>query len=220
MLPWPLFQNPPNGSRNSREVPVGTIVNWSSPAVPPGWLPCNGQTFNATNFPELASTLGSNIIPNIQTDIGAGNAPILYNIPHGGTQQAPANTNTLVMSGTVNSVTVPAGRYMLQATLDASGITANLRVLAILAPAAGVTTIGQFSNAVEGGAIGNSPMITNAGFVPPMFYTVENNNTTVSPRLLVGNPNNSNQTFWAFASRLVRIGGHGQSLRGAIIRAI
>jgi microcystin-dependent protein len=49
----PIGQPPAGG-------PVGTIAMWSVAATPDGWLECNGQTFDATAYPELFVALGGN----------------------------------------------------------------------------------------------------------------------------------------------------------------
>ena len=49
-------------------VPVGTIISYGGNAsvFPPGWLPCNGSTFNQMQYPELYVALGnSNTVPNL-----------------------------------------------------------------------------------------------------------------------------------------------------------
>lgn len=55
--------------------PIGTIVPIiASPTSPPtGWLCCNGQHFDPSLYPDLASHLGSNTLPDLQgrTIIGA-----------------------------------------------------------------------------------------------------------------------------------------------------
>lgn len=50
-------------------VPVGTVVsNIFSPSdLPPGWLPCDGSTFDATQYPTLYQMLGhSNVVPDLR----------------------------------------------------------------------------------------------------------------------------------------------------------
>jgi hypothetical protein len=49
-------------------VPVGTIISYggNANAFPPGWLPCNGSTFNQDQYPDLYTALGnSNVVPNL-----------------------------------------------------------------------------------------------------------------------------------------------------------
>jgi microcystin-dependent protein len=50
-------------------VPIGTVVpnifNQSDP--PPGWLPCDGSTFDSTKYPTLYQMLGnSNVLPDLR----------------------------------------------------------------------------------------------------------------------------------------------------------
>jgi microcystin-dependent protein len=50
-------------------VPVGTVVsNIFSPSdLPPGWLPCDGSTFNADHYPLLFQKLGNkNVLPDLR----------------------------------------------------------------------------------------------------------------------------------------------------------
>jgi hypothetical protein len=49
-------------------VPVGTVISYvgNSTSLPPGWLPCNGSTFNQEQYPDLYVTLGnSNTLPDL-----------------------------------------------------------------------------------------------------------------------------------------------------------
>ena len=49
-------------------VPVGTVISYvgNTNTFPPGWLPCNGSTFNQNQYPELYTVLGnSNMLPNL-----------------------------------------------------------------------------------------------------------------------------------------------------------
>lgn len=54
-------------------VPVGTVVAWSSPEAPEGWLLCDGQKFDTAIYPELEEALSSDHVPNY---IEAENADI------------------------------------------------------------------------------------------------------------------------------------------------
>ena len=52
----------------NQPLPVGTIVSYGGNAnsFPPGWLPCNGSTFNQIQYPDLYAALGnSNTLPNL-----------------------------------------------------------------------------------------------------------------------------------------------------------
>ena len=55
-------------------VPVGTVVAWSSPEAPEGWLLCDGQKFDTAIYPELEEALSSDHVPNYieaeDSDIG------------------------------------------------------------------------------------------------------------------------------------------------------
>ena len=39
-------------------IPVGAITQWSSPDTPAGWLFCNGQGFDGTQYPDLSAIVG------------------------------------------------------------------------------------------------------------------------------------------------------------------
>jgi hypothetical protein len=47
-------------------VPVGTIVPWCKTGSPPGWFLCDGSTFPAGEYPELAAVLGSTQLPDLR----------------------------------------------------------------------------------------------------------------------------------------------------------
>ena len=52
-----------------QSVPVGTVVSniFSLSDLPPGWLPCDGTTFNADRYPLLFQKLGSkNVLPDLR----------------------------------------------------------------------------------------------------------------------------------------------------------
>lgn len=55
-------------------VPVGGIVTFGGEVVPDGWLVCNGNTFERTTYPDLASTLGRRFAL-------AGDAEGIYRVP-------------------------------------------------------------------------------------------------------------------------------------------
>ena len=47
--------------KKMRAAQVGTIMPWvgDNASKPDGWLECNGQTIEATDYPILASVIGS-----------------------------------------------------------------------------------------------------------------------------------------------------------------
>lgn len=56
--------------------PVGEMTMWfgAKADIPAGWLPCDGSTFSADTYPDLAELLGGTVLPNM-TDrfpVGAG----------------------------------------------------------------------------------------------------------------------------------------------------
>jgi microcystin-dependent protein len=46
--------------------PIGTIVMWATTTLPAGWLELNGQTINATDYPELAALFPSGHLPDLR----------------------------------------------------------------------------------------------------------------------------------------------------------
>ncbi|MEM1328870.1 MAG: tail fiber protein [Bacteroidota bacterium] len=53
---------------SSNLVPIGTIIMWPSEIPPAGWIPCNGQPFVRSTYPELFDILGD-------TGDGTANVP-------------------------------------------------------------------------------------------------------------------------------------------------
>lgn len=51
-----------------RAIPVGAIMMWPSslPTSPEGWFPCEGGEFDTTKYPQLASVLNSNTLPDFR----------------------------------------------------------------------------------------------------------------------------------------------------------
>ena len=52
--------------RKMRAAQVGTIMPWvgDNASKPDGWLECNGQTIEATDYPILASVIGNTYGPS------------------------------------------------------------------------------------------------------------------------------------------------------------
>jgi len=46
--------------------PIGCIMAWMTNAIPAGWLECNGQTINATTYPELAAIFPGGKVPDFR----------------------------------------------------------------------------------------------------------------------------------------------------------
>lgn len=59
---------------NSSGLPLGSIIPIYSITVPTGFLPCNGQQFDTTQYPSLYALLGSNTLPDLResTLVGIG----------------------------------------------------------------------------------------------------------------------------------------------------
>ena len=55
-----------NELENLTAEPVGIVKMYAGTTPPTGYLLCNGTTFNRTEYPELATILGSNTLPNLQ----------------------------------------------------------------------------------------------------------------------------------------------------------
>lgn len=55
-------------------LPLGTILPLYTSSVPTGYLPCDGSTFDASEFPALYGLLGTNVLPDLRevTLVGAG----------------------------------------------------------------------------------------------------------------------------------------------------
>lgn len=60
MFPSKSYNVSPNaGDNGSTEVPVGSVLMYSSSVIPAGWLPCNGSTYSATAYPDLFKVIGT-----------------------------------------------------------------------------------------------------------------------------------------------------------------
>lgn len=57
------------------DIPVGTVISYAAGTLtmPEGWLLCNGQAVNRTNYAELFATIG--------TTYGRGNGSTTFNVP-------------------------------------------------------------------------------------------------------------------------------------------
>ena len=47
-------------------LPVGVPVPWPTATPPTGWLKCNGATFSATTYPQLAVIFPSLVLPDLR----------------------------------------------------------------------------------------------------------------------------------------------------------
>ena len=50
----------------SPEMPVGIPQPWPSATIPTGWLECNGQAFNKSQYPLLAKAYPSGVLPDLR----------------------------------------------------------------------------------------------------------------------------------------------------------
>jgi hypothetical protein len=55
--------------------PVGAISMWPNATPPQDWLLCDGSTFNATAYPELAQVLSGNTLPDLTNQFVRGSSP-------------------------------------------------------------------------------------------------------------------------------------------------
>jgi hypothetical protein len=46
--------------------PVGTLIHYYGSTAPLGYLPCNGQSFSATQYPKLYAFLGGSVTPDLR----------------------------------------------------------------------------------------------------------------------------------------------------------
>ena len=61
-------------------IPVGTVVPYAGSTAPQGWLLCNGESFNTTEYSELYEVLGrKNTVPDLRNKFIAG-AGIQYSL--------------------------------------------------------------------------------------------------------------------------------------------
>ena len=71
------------------QVSIGTIIMWPSETLPPGWIPCNGQPFVRSTYPELFDILGDTgdgtaNVPNFRGrfPLGIGNSQTEFSTYH------------------------------------------------------------------------------------------------------------------------------------------
>lgn len=53
-------------------VPVGTLIDWMGSTVPPGWLKCDGSTYDTNTYPQLFAYLGSGTLPDFRDRVTIG----------------------------------------------------------------------------------------------------------------------------------------------------
>ena len=64
---------PPNlGLGAGSAIPVGVPVPWPQSNAPTGWLKCNGATFSAVSYPELAKAYSSLKLPDLRGEFIRG----------------------------------------------------------------------------------------------------------------------------------------------------
>jgi microcystin-dependent protein len=59
-------------------VPIGSMMMWPVATAPSGWLICDGGSFSAATYPDLATVLGGTTLPDMRTrfpvGVGSGHA--------------------------------------------------------------------------------------------------------------------------------------------------
>jgi len=83
-------------------VPIGSMMMWATATAPSGWLICDGSSFSAATYPNLATVLGGTTLPDMRTrfPVGVGSGHALG--ATGGSQtvtlteaQMPSHTHSL-----------------------------------------------------------------------------------------------------------------------------
>lgn len=123
--------------------PVGEVTMWfgAKADIPAGWLPLDGDTFDADTYPDLAVLLGDNVVPDF-TDrfpIGAGSkalGTIGGNVIHSHPLSAAGQAQTYVSGTAVGQRRVATVGYTsTHAVTAAAGSTGSSTVGAALAGA-------------------------------------------------------------------------------------
>jgi microcystin-dependent protein len=118
---------------------VGEIRLFAFSRIPTGWVACNGQTLNISEYPALYSLLGTLYggngsttvgVPNLngRLVIGAGQGLGLPNYPQGakygtetetlGAAEVPAHSHALMATSTPATDAVPGPTYLFAANSD------------------------------------------------------------------------------------------------------
>ncbi|WP_430539384.1 phage tail protein [Providencia rettgeri] len=61
-----------SGSAALSDCPVGSPIPWPQATAPSGFLVCNGQSFNKTTYPLLASAYPSGVLPDLRAEFIRG----------------------------------------------------------------------------------------------------------------------------------------------------
>uniref|UniRef100_UPI0036DBD019 tail fiber protein n=1 Tax=Photorhabdus sp. RM322S TaxID=3342825 RepID=UPI0036DBD019 len=61
-----------NFSRKNDSIPVGSPIPWPQPNPPSGYLACNGQAFNKSQYPQLAIAYPSGVLPDLRGEFIRG----------------------------------------------------------------------------------------------------------------------------------------------------
>ncbi len=64
----------------SSSVPIGAIIDFPVDAVPLGFLPALGATFDELVYPELYTYLGTNVLPNLTDRVRRAKGPLAGNV--------------------------------------------------------------------------------------------------------------------------------------------
>lgn len=104
-----------NANFASVKPPAGSIVAYAGATAPEGWLFCEGQTFDATQFPELAAALGTRYggtagMPRVPDLAGR----VIVGLDVGSSRVTGALADTLGEPGGVDvNTTVPAHTHAI-----------------------------------------------------------------------------------------------------------
>jgi microcystin-dependent protein len=139
-------------------IPVGTIVPYCGNNIPPGWLLCNGATFNSTEYPALAEILGSTYGTQVGTTITLPN----FN------SKAPMGSGT----GTTNDGSASLASRSLGSSVGSSTVTLTISQTGSASHSHANTltsTGGLFHTHVAGGS--NTTTNSSATIAPARIYS-------------------------------------------------
>jgi hypothetical protein len=86
---------------------VGAVIMYYGTAAPDGYLPCNGASFNATDYPQLYALLGKTTTPDMRGLFVRGYDPTGAKDPDGPTRALGSSQNDAIrnITGFIDSGT-------------------------------------------------------------------------------------------------------------------
>jgi microcystin-dependent protein len=168
-------------------ISVGTIIPYCGNNIPPGWLLCNGNTFDSTQYPVLAEILGSTYGAQVGTTITLPNfnskAPMGSGT--GTTNDGSASLTNRSLGSSVGSSTVT---LTTSQTGNASHIHANTLTstggLSHEHAAGGVTsTINSGATTAPARTFSGSTTVTSSTNSIPITFTLQNATYTSTTNL-------------------------------------